>query len=100
MAINALKNCLNKGYSATMDYFYNPKNKQNKPVTLYAVDPSYKNASSLEWGGAGGHSITITNVSNDHLEVSSWGKKYYVPFNELINNASFMINVGKLSSQE
>ena len=100
VAINALKNCLNKGYSATMDYFYNPKNKQNKPVTLYAVDPSYKNASSLEWGGAGGHSITITNVLNDHLEVSSWGKKYYVPFNELINNASFMINVGKLSSQK
>ena len=40
----------------------------------------------------GGHAVAITGVKENCFVVSSWGRKYYIPFSDLKNGGSFAIN--------
>ena len=39
-----------------------------------------------DWNEGGGHAVCITGVLVDAFIVSSWGKRFYIPFSDFINN--------------
>ena len=60
-------------------------------IKMISCDPrSYPSQTTKNWNG-GGHSIFITGIANNGFIVSSWGKKYIIPFADLTSTARFTL---------
>jgi len=82
---------MNNGKSISMDVCYD-KSSNNEVIHFNSLDESkYRSVSSEDWGEGGAHGITITGVENNGFVVSSWGNKYIIPYDDLINGGIFQI---------
>lgn len=72
----------NKKY--TLEYFDNP-NKENE-IIMY---DSNGYATSIDQFNGGGHSVYITDVNDEGLVVSSWGKRYTIEWKDLENSKTY-----------
>ena len=66
-----------------------------KPIRMLNMDggQDYITSSSMEGGG---HSMYITGINETGLIVSSWGGKFCIPFEDIINNSSTTIFVTQM----
>ncbi len=78
---------INDGYELGMGSIA----KTNKVITYIDTNSNEK------YAVAGGHWIKITNVTDDGIIASSWGKRCYVSFDDLKNNAFFDLYFTKLN---
>ena len=89
--INKLKDTLinefNDGKSIILS-----ANSGGNGINMYSEN-GYVNTNSF---GVGGHAVFVTNVDQDKITVSSWGKKYYINYNEL-NDTRFDIEISNIS---
>jgi len=78
---------LNQGYVYTIDLYstYKAEDGQNYrsyPIRMMSQDSNYSSLSTDNWNG-GSHSNYITGVNEEGFLVSSWGRKYLIPFKDL-----------------
>ena len=74
--------------------------KTSKDIRLLVADnPDIVYISTSTWDEGGGHAVAITGVNEIGYEVSSWGQKLIIPFEDLIDN-DFTINFVKLKGVE
>lgn len=79
---------LRNGKSISMDVGYYPKYGKN--TVFHFIDAEDGSIiSTLNWaeGNAdgGGHSVKVTGLTDNSFIVSSWGKKYYIPFKDFLD---------------
>lgn len=90
--INTLKDILinefNDGKSIILS-----ANAGGNGINMYSEN-GYVNTNSF---GVSGHAVFVTNVDQDKITVSSWGKKYFIRYNEL-NDTRFDIEISNISS--
>ncbi len=92
-ALKQIKNKLDSGYLASMDFFYNPK-KNDVIINMYSYDTyKYNSTSTAVWQEGGGHAVFITEINNKGIVVSSWGNKYLIPHSDLMNGGRFQIEL-------
>ncbi len=66
------------------------------PIELRSADwEEYNSDSTANWG-IGGHSVFITGVNYGGFTVSSWGRKYIIPFSDLVRSASWVLTESKI----
>lgn len=61
--------------------------KTNKRINMISLEGKY-NCSTFNWKEGGGHAAYITGLTNDGFVVSSWGEKYLIPYNDILNSGS------------
>ena len=66
-----------------------------KPIRMLNMDGGRDYITSLFKEG-GGHSMYITGINETGLIVSSWGGKFCIPFEDIINNSSTIIFVTQM----
>lgn len=91
--ISNLIDLLNSGeYALDMNYYSN-----GNEITAISYDRnSYADQSTLNWNEGGGHSVAITGVADSGFVVSSWGNKYFIPYDNLFNGGSFQVGVSSI----
>lgn len=58
---------------------------------------SYTSGSTARFNG-GGHAMFITEVQRDGFVVSSWGRKYLIPFRDLVNSNAWRLTEASFSN--
>ena len=81
--INGMHN--GKAYSLGIYSFGNPIELR---APLFA---DYSSVSTSNWREGDGHSIFITGTTQEGFTVSSWGQKYIIPYNDLINSSQWVL---------
>ena len=62
-------------------------------IRMYAPPGSnYKSTSTKTWSEGDGHSVYITGLTEEGLIVSSWGRKYIISYQDLINSDSWILS--------
>ena len=61
--------------------------KTDKQINMISLEGKY-NCSTFNWNEGGGHATYITGLTNDGFVVSSWGEKYLIPYNDILNSGS------------
>jgi hypothetical protein len=57
-------------------------------IRMISTDGKTSSCSTKNWGEGGGHSVFITDVTQEGLIISSWGNKYVIPFSDLSQSNS------------
>lgn len=80
-----VKSQLEEGKSFRLSIHYNPESIYYKTVVHMISDDEeiYPSTDTSIWGEGGGHSVTVTGINNVGYEVSSWGNKYTIPYEDL-----------------
>lgn len=65
-----------------------------KPIRMLSMDGGRDHITS-SWKGKG-HSVYITGVNETGFIVSSWGGKFCIPFEDIINNSATTIHVTQM----
>ena len=88
--VNGIKN--GKGYDISIHSY-------SRTINMLAPDnvKSYSNDSTDRFNG-GGHAMFITDVIDKGFVVSSWGHKYLIPFNDLVNSNGWRLTEVAMSS--
>ncbi len=82
-----IQNGLKNGKSYSMGVY-----SYGSDIHFISTDGSMHNDSTRTWNEGGGHSVFISNVSDDGIIVASWGHEFLIPFNDLKNqNAMWLI---------
>lgn len=55
------------------------------------------NTTTKKWGEGNGHAVFVTGVDNNGFVVSSWGREYLIPFQDLKNGGDFNIMLDDIS---
>lgn len=96
--INKLEKEIENGKSVSMGIYYDKK-QNDKVIHMLSYDEtSYKSISTNMWDEGFGHSVTVTGITNDGLCVSSWGKKYLIPYDDLFAGGKFLITVDSIKT--
>lgn len=76
---------LMQGKSISIDVVYDP-NKIGIDTPFRFIDADNGTIiSTLNWNEGGAHSVKVTGLTNDSFIVSTWGRKYYMPFNDFLD---------------
>ena len=76
-----------------MNYFMDP----NHPIVAYSCDPeNYVDVSTNNWNEGAGHSVTITGIADSGFFISSWGREYYITFENLFDGGCFEIGTSSI----
>ena len=59
-------------------------------------DNTYK--TTYTWNEGGGHAVYVTEITQDGFIVSSWGKKYLIPHEDLINGGRFTLRSSAITN--
>ena len=82
--INGIKN----GHSYSLGIY-----SSGSPIKMIApTDVNYSSMSTSNWSEGGGHAVFVTDIKSNGFVVSSWGQKYTIPFNDLINGGRWILN--------
>lgn len=86
------------GCDVSMGYFYEPGSVDaNTVIHMISCAPHlYDDMSTADWDEGGGHSVAVTGYNNEGFYVSSWGRKYLIPFRDLVNGGNFEIDVSHI----
>ncbi len=57
-------------------------------IRMISTDGKTSSCSTKNWGEGGGHSVFITDVTQEGLIISSWGNKYVIPYSNLSQSNS------------
>ena len=88
IAIEGLKakiaNALKDGKSVSLGLY----NRNNRAVNFMMESDSglVKYVSTSTWGEGGAHAVFVTGITDEHIIISSWGNKYYLPLVDFYNN--------------
>ncbi len=55
-------------------------------LNMYNLDDPKEIVNTLSWNEGGGHEVFVTGLYDNGVTVSSWGRKYFITFEELKNN--------------
>ena len=69
--------------------------KDDKRVVRFFNMDGSLNITTNTWKEGGGHSVFVTDVLDDGLEVSSWGERLFISFEDFIGN-QFGYQYGKI----
>ena len=84
---NVVKNEIANGQQFSLGIYSNNYSE----IRMYSMDDNSVVTTST-WNEGGGHAVFITGVTDSGFVVSSWGKKWLIPYETLTNGASFIIN--------
>lgn len=73
-----IQNGLKNGKSYSMGVY-----SHGSDIHFISTDGSMHNESTRTWNEGDGHSVFISNVTDDGIIVASWGHEFLIPFNDL-----------------
>ena len=62
---------------------------KDNPIKFIDVETKTEYCSTADWKENTEHAVLVTDVNDDGVVVSSWGKKYTISFEDLKNNGKF-----------
>lgn len=88
-----ISTALQEGQSVSLSVFQ----QSNREINFMVNDNGYmkKFISTSNWNEGGGHAIYVVGMTDEHIIVSTWGKKMYLPFKEFYDNR-FTVNISKI----
>ena len=97
-----LEKYIQLGCDVSMGYFYIPGSVHaNTVIHMISCAPHlYDDMSTDCWNEGGGHSVAVTGYNDEGFYVSSWGRKYLIPFRDLMNGGNFEIDVSDIRYNE
>ena len=81
-----IQNGLKNGKSYSMGVY-----SYGSDIHFISTDGSMHNDSTRTWNEGDGHSVFISNVSDDGIIVASWGHEFLIPFNDLKNQKAMWL---------
>ena len=98
--VKVLKHVIEDGFDVSLDYFYIP-NQNDKVIRMFSYNPrDYADMSTDSWKEGAGHSVAVTGLDQTGFIVTSWGQKYKIPFEDVLNGGRSVISVNKLLLKE
>ncbi len=101
-AVNNIVKQLNEeiesGKSVSMGIYYNKKNNDKVIRMLSYDEASYSSMRTDSWKEGFGHSVTVTGTTNEGICVSSWGKMYLIPYEDLFQGGRFIITIENIKN--
>lgn len=79
---------MNDGYELHLAIY----DTANARIRLINTENSNEVIATNDWGEGGGHSVKITAIASDGFIVSSWGKRMFIPYEDLQNSGAFTID--------
>lgn len=59
--------------------------RTDKRINMISMEGK-RNYSTFDWDKGSGHSVYVTGLTNDGFVVSSWGEKFLIPYNDILNS--------------
>ena len=89
-----IKSCIadNKG-----QVVLNLQQDKDHPIKFMDAENKTEYCSTADWNENTEHSVLITDVNDEGVVVSSWGKKYTISFEDLENNGNVQVYSKKYS---
>ena len=79
---------MNDGYELHLAIY----DTANARIRLINTENSNEVIATNDWGEGGGHSVKITAIASNGFIVSSWGKRMFIPYEDLQNSGAFTID--------
>lgn len=79
---------MNDGYELHLAIY----DTANARIRLINTENPNEVIATNDWEEGGGHSVKITAIASDGFIVSSWGKRMFIPYEDLQNSGAFTID--------
>ena len=93
--VNQISNEMNSGKAISLGIYQFPDangNIMGNTINMNSTNPNlYNSVSTQSWKEGGGHAIFVTDIGSDCFYVSSWGREYSIPFDDLKNGGIFNV---------
>lgn len=97
LPIEGLKKKISDALSSNKSVSLGIYSANNRVIDFYVEQNGNfkKYTSTSTWNEGGGHAVFVTGITNEHIIVSSWGKKFYFPIKCFYNN-NYVLNISDI----
>lgn len=71
----------------------------NYALRMISLDNPFYSITTHDWHEGDGHAVFVTKVANDGFVVSSWGRRFLIPFEDLLRTSFWHVDAFKIEGR-